>query len=311
MDKNTRIIITGATGFIGRSLLSELLAKGYSDITAAARITSNVNSLKDKGINIVIADITDKKTFDCIAGEYDVLFHCAGFVNDNDEESLGNVNIHGTENICQWAFERKIKKLIYLSSVAVNSGNADIPLTEDMPYKSTNKYGFSKLEAEKKAVSFRDKGLPIVIVRPCIVYGVGEPHMMLLLFKLLRLRLLMLPNLGEPRLHLVSVRNVAVFLVQCMEDDRAMGGIFHIADNEAFDLSEIFGIFAESLGVHKPLLLSYPLTRLLIFMPVIGKRIKFLCKDRVYSIERIKKTLNFIPPYQAYSELSNSVKNLK
>lgn len=307
MDKNARILITGATGFIGRNLLFSLLAKGYSNITVTARVTSDVNFLKGKGINIVIADITDKKTLDCIGGEYDVLFHCAGFVNDGNEESLGSINIEGTENICQWALERKIKKFIYLSSVAVNSGNAGIPLTEDMPYKSTNKYGLSKLEAEKKAVCFKNKGLPVVIVRPCMVYGAGEPHMMPFLFRLLRLRLLLLPNLGEPKLHLASVRNVAVFLVHCMENERASGGIFHIADNEVLNIREIFGIFAKNLGVPSPSLLSYKLTRILTYIPLIGKRIKFLCKDRVYSLDRIKNNLNFIPPYPAVDELILSV----
>ncbi|MBN2830890.1 MAG: NAD-dependent epimerase/dehydratase family protein [Candidatus Omnitrophica bacterium] len=308
MDKNTRILITGATGFIGRSLVKELCAKGYTDITAMVRRTSNAGFLKENDINTLLGDISDQNSLSIIKGKYDVLFHCAGFISDSNEKRLEDVNIRGTENVCNWAFEHKIKKFIYLSSIAVNSGNPEAPLREDMPYKATNKYGISKLEAEKVAVGFRDRGLPMVIVRPCMVYGEGEPHMLPLLARLIKLRLLILPNQGKPKLHLVSVRNVAACLVHCMEDVRALGGTFHIADNEVLTVGEIFNIFAKSLGVSKPLHLSYSATKFFTLIPFIGKRIKFLCKDRVYSIERLKTGLDFIPPYPVYSELAASVK---
>ncbi|MDD4981428.1 MAG: NAD-dependent epimerase/dehydratase family protein [Candidatus Omnitrophica bacterium] len=308
MDKNTRILITGATGFIGIYLVLELLAKGYKNITATARQKSKKDFLKKNNINIVFADVTDKGSLSGIKGEYDVVFHCAGFVSDGNEKVLEDVNVRGTENICQWALERRIKKFIYVSSVAVNSGNTQIPLTEDMPYKATNRYGFSKLEAERIALRFRDVGLPMVILRPCMVYGQGEPHMMEFLVRLIKLRLLFLPNRGKTKLHLVSVRNVAACLLCCMKDGRALGKTFNIADNEVYTVSEIFKIFSKSIGCPNPILLPYSITKIIGLIPVIGKRIKFLCKDRVYSIERLRNELNFTPPYQADLELSWSVK---
>ncbi|MDD5665656.1 MAG: NAD-dependent epimerase/dehydratase family protein [Candidatus Omnitrophota bacterium] len=308
MNKDLRIFITGATGFIGRFLLSELFTRGYKNITVLARPTSNLGLLKAKDIQIILADITDKASLDNIKGSYDIVFHCAGFVNDGNEKILGNVNIRGTENICKWALECRVKKLVYLSSVAVNSGNTQIPLTEDMPYKATNRYGFSKLEAEKIALRYRDIGLPMAILRPCMVYGPGEPHMLPLLARLMKWRLLLLPNRGETKLHLVSVRNVSACLVHFMENDRAIGGVFHIADNEVLDVGEIFGIFSKAMDAGMPLLLSYPLTRLFTLIPVLGRRVQFLCKDRVYSLKHLKDILNFNPPYSAFLELAESVK---
>lgn len=307
MNKDSRIFVTGATGFIGRGLLVELFAKGYKNITVLARPTSNLGLLKNKDIRIIFGDVTDNTSLDKIKEGYDIVFHCAGFVNDGNEKVLGNVNIRGTENVCRWVLKQKVCKLIYLSSVAVNSGNTQIPLTEDMPYKATNRYGFSKLEAEKIALGFKNAGLPMVIVRPCMVYGQGEPHMMALLLRLIRLRLLLLPNRGKTRLHLVSVRNVCACLVSCMEDERALGKTFNIADNEIYTVSEIFNIFSKGLGSPSPILLPYFITKMLAITPFIGKRIKFLCKDRVYSIERLRSELNFIPPYRADLELAWSV----
>lgn len=311
MDKQPRIFITGATGFIGRSLICELRSRGYLDLTALVRRTSNTAFLKENNVKTVLGDISDCSSFNDLKGDYDILFHCAGFVADGEEEILCKVNILGTENICRWALKHKIKKFIYISSVAVNSGNPEIPLTEERPYSATNKYGLSKLDAEKIVVRFRNSGLPVVIIRPCMVYGEGEPHMLPLLSRLLRLRLLILPNLGRPKLHLVSVRNVAACLAHCMEDERALGGTFHIADKEVLTVGEIFEIFAKSLKVPNPIKLSPATTKFFTLIPFIGKRIKFLCKDRVYSIERLKSILNFTPPYRAHAELSNSVQSLK
>lgn len=311
MNKNTPVLITGATGFIGRFLTQELCSRGYTDITAIVRRTSNTGFLKNKGVKIVLGDVADKESLGAVRGEYDVVFHCAGLVSDGNEKALSQVNILGTENVCRWAFERKIKRFIYVSSVAVNSGNTEVPLTENRPYKATSLYGLSKLEAEKIAVGFRERGLSMVIVRPCMVYGEGEPHMVPFLARIIRSRLLFLPNRGKTKLHLVSVRNVAACLVHCMEDARASGEVFNVADNEVLTVGEIFEIFAKSLGCPNPFLLSYPLTKFFILMPFFGKRIKFLCKDRVYSIERIKSILNFSPPYHVSDELACSVRNFE
>ena len=306
MNNNERIFITGATGFIGKFLIQELCAQGYINITALVRRTSKTAFLKSKGIKTACGDITDKVSLDSIPGIYDVVFHCAGLVKDANETLLQRVNIVGTENICKWAFERGIKKFVYTSSVAVNSGNTEIPLREDLPYKATNRYGISKLEGEKIAIGFRNSGLPMVIVRPCMVYGEGEPHMMALLARLIKLRLFFIPDYGKAKWHLVSVRNVAACLVHCMEDDRALGETFNIADKEVFTTREVIGILSRNLAAPGPFLLPHFLTRLLRLAPFIGKRIKFLCKDRVYSIERLESILGFTPSYQAVPELARA-----
>lgn len=297
------IFITGATGFIGRFLVEELLKKGYRNLTALVRKTSKKQFLQDKDVRLIEADVSDFLSLAQIKEDYEVVFHCAGWVSEKNRKNLKRINVVGTENICRWAYERKVKKFIYLSSVAVNSGNPGLPLTEDAPYCPTNYYGVSKLEAERMAIKFRSLGLPMVIVRPCMVYGPGEPHLLGLLTCLLKLRLLFLPNRGMVKLHLVSVRNVVDFLLRCLEDNRAEGEVFQIADKEVLTTAEIFTLLAEGLGAPKPLLLSYSTTKALSFLPVLGRRIKFFCKDRVYSIEKVRQKLNYLPPYEAKEEL--------
>jgi len=305
MDKKIRIFITGSTGFIGRSLIEELCARGYVDITTLVRRTSDTSFLENKGLKIIAADITDKASLDSIVGTYDVLFHCAGYLKNRNKDLLENVNIRGTENIFQWALERGIRKSIYVSSVSVNSGHAGILRTEDMPYNAVNQYGLSKIAAEKIALKFRNNGLPMIIVRPGMVYGKGEPHMMKLLAMLIKSRLFLLPDCGRVSWHLASVRNVSACLIHCLEDDRALGGTFNIADKEVLTVREVMKILSRHLGVHQPLLLPHPLTRIFSLIPFVGKRIKFLCTDHIYSIERLEKILGFTPPYRAETELAD------
>jgi len=146
----------------------------------------------------------------------------------------------------------------------------------------------------------------MVIVRPCMVYGKGEPHMMKLLTRIIKSRLLFLPDCGKARWHLASVRNVSACLIHCLEDDRALGGTFNIADKEVLTVREVMGILSKHLGAPQPLLLPHSLTKILSLMPFIGKRIKFLCRDHVYSIEHLENLLGFTPPYRAEDELADA-----
>lgn len=310
MDYDKNILVSGATGFIGKFLIDELIEKGYKNITALVRLTSDTALLESKGVKLIYADISDENSLNAISEKYDIIFHCAGFVNNN-VKMLQAVNTRGTRNLCQLAYSKGTSKFIYVSSVAVNSGNTQIPLNEDLPYSATNTYGVSKIEAEKTAIEFSKRGLPMAIIRPCMVYGEGEPHVMPFLAKLLRLRLLFLPSLPNARWHLVSVRNVAACLVCCMEDDRALGRIFNIADREVLTVREVFETIAKGFGISSLPVLPYFLTKILMFLPYTGKRIKFLCKDRVYSIDRLRNILNFVPPYPAISELLNTGQSLR
>ncbi|MDD5116563.1 MAG: NAD-dependent epimerase/dehydratase family protein [Candidatus Omnitrophica bacterium] len=299
-----KIFVTGATGFIGRFLVEELFRRGYSDITALARKTSDISFLKKLGAKIVVGDITDESSLNSAGVGYDAVFHCAASINNYDRKALRRANVSGTENVFRWAAGHKIKKMIYVSSVSVNSVNTDVPLSEELPYGVTSSYGASKLEAEKIAVRFRDSGLPTVIVRPAIVYGEGEPHWMPLLGRFMRLRFCFLPACGSSLLHMVSVRNVADCLVSCFEDDRALGKIFNIADSRALTIRQLLGIMAGCLGVPVPALLPRPIAEKALKLPFADKCMGHLLKDRVYSTERLKEEIGFIPKYDVTMEFA-------
>jgi len=302
------VLVTGATGFIGKHLVEDLSKLGKYNIFCLVRNSNKVKTLEGYGVKLVYADITQKSSLDNITDyKIDVVFHCAGYVNDGNPSLLHKTNVVGTENICELSLRLGVERIVYLSSVAVVSGNDQVPLREELPYKATNAYGQSKIEAEKKVLQYRKKGLKAVIIRPCMVYGEGEPHMMRFLLFLMRHRLLFLLNEGKSKFHLVYVKNVTELMIFSLGEDAFLKDSFFAVDREVLTTKEVFEIFRKSIGAKNFLNIPRFLTPLLLNIPYIGRRLKLFLKDRVFSIERLKET-GFIPPYSAKENLNKSAK---
>jgi 2-alkyl-3-oxoalkanoate reductase len=300
-----KILITGATGFIGRFLAEDLRAAGH-ELFAVARHTSNTRQLIDQGVRPIEADLSDEKSLEVLQQyTFDAVYHCAGLVEDKDLHKLYKANVAGTDNICRYALATRVNRLVYVSSVATVSGNEQVPLTEDLPYSATNLYGLSKLEAESLVLEYRRHGLPVVIMRPAMVYGEGEPHAFDMIMRLLRLRLLPLIDGGAHRMHMAYVRNVSQALVLALSDRLFLEGTFFIADEEVLTEREIFSILSIAAFKREPAILPHWMTPVLKHLPFLGKKCKALLKDRVYDISRLK-SLGYHPKYSAQEGLRRS-----
>jgi len=305
-----KILVTGATGFIGSNLVKELSGNKNYKILCLVRNYKKAKALKPLGAKLIYADTSQQHTLAKLAGEgIEIIFHCAGYVGNN-RRLLYKSNVLSTENICRLGLKLNIEKLVYLSSVAVVSGNPQVPLTEGLPYNATNIYGESKIQAEKKVLEFRNKGLKAVILRPAMVYGQAEPHLLPKLCFLIRYSLLPLMDKGRKKLHLVYVENVVKVMIYALGSEGFLKGTFFIADNEVLSVAEIFDIITDELRAQGPWNLPSVIKPLFLKVPYIGRRLKFFLKDRVYSIQGIK-SLGFNPPYSTEEYLRKSVRDLK
>ena len=262
------------------------------------------------GVEIISGDITDRKSLGKLnTYKFALVFHCAGYVENSNPENLKKVNIVGTRNICEFTLAQGVERLVYLSTVAVVSGNKEVPLKEDLPFYATNIYGESKLQAEKIVWEYRAKGLKVVILRPPMIYGEDEPHLMKLLLKLLKIRMLPLVNDGISKLHLAYVENVVAAMIFCLDKPECLKDSFFVADKEVLTTGEIFHIFAQAIGAEPPCLLPKPIESILLNFPFVGKKLKFFIKDRVYSTQKLE-ALGFKPPYPAKDSLLKSAQKL-
>jgi 2-alkyl-3-oxoalkanoate reductase len=293
-----KILVTGATGFIGRNLVDALVQQNH-DIYVLVRPTSDRRPLEGKGVKFIEADLSDERSLDALKNcSIEVIYHCAGLVEDKDLHKLYKTNVAGTDNICRYALGQRVKRVIYLSSVATVSGNEQVPLTEDLPYSSTNLYGLSKLEAESLVLEYRRHGLPVVIMRPAMVYGEGEPHALDRIMRLLKCRLLPVVDGGTHRMHMAYIRNVVSALLLALSDGRFLQGTFFVADDEVLTQREVFSVLSRAVVKEDPVVLSSRITPLLTHLPFIGKKVRLFLKDRVYDISRLK-ALGYKPEYTA------------
>lgn len=171
-----KIMITGATGFIGNKLVKSLISKGH-DINALCRPSSDITGLAGTGVKIYLGDITNRNNIEeCMSGCRQV-YHLAALAKNWTRKSSDYYehNTNAVKNILDSALNLDIEKVLFMStsitfgpssSVAVNEESLrfKIPLTV---------YEDSKIKAEKIVTEFADKGLNVVTVNPTRLFGPG------------------------------------------------------------------------------------------------------------------------------------------
>lgn len=173
-----KAFVTGGTGFIGRNVVRKLLDRGYQ-VTALVRSEDGASALREAGADIVFGDITDRESMRVGMRGSDVVFHIAAIYNFLPEmiAQCEDVNVGGTRNVLELAFELGIPRIIYTSTVAVfGDTHGELPdetCFTDGPFAS--EYDRTKWKAHYEiAEALITQGAPIIIVMPGGVYGPGD-----------------------------------------------------------------------------------------------------------------------------------------
>ena len=174
-----KILITGASGFIGSFIVEEALRRGF-ETWAAVRKSSSRAFLQDKRIHFIELDFSSETqmTEQLTGLQFDYIVHAAGVTKCLDKADFHRINTEGTQHLVRvlLALQMRIKRFVYISSLSIIGA-----IREQQPYteilesdvaKPNTAYGKSKLEAEKWLATVKD--LPYVILRPTGVYGPRE-----------------------------------------------------------------------------------------------------------------------------------------
>ena len=176
----TKVLVTGADGFIGSHLTEMLLEKGYS-----VRALSYYNSFNDWGwlndvrhpnLEIVTGDIRDPHFCNHITKDIAIVFHLAALIaipySYVAPDSYVDTNVKGTLNICQAAKINGVQRVLVTSTSEVYGTARYVPIDEKHPKQPQSPYSATKIGADAMAMSFYNAfGLPVVIVRPFNTYG--------------------------------------------------------------------------------------------------------------------------------------------
>ncbi len=174
-----KVLVTGATGFIGRNLVEELLKNGY-DVRILARTPGKIRW--EKNVEEVKGDVLVYDSLPPAMDGVDGVFHLAGIISTRkkDEKLMYEINFIGAKNIFQAAYEAGIKRFLYLASIfALGAGTKDQPANENINYNLGHlpiPYFRAKRAAELESFRYLERGLPIIYVYPTFCIGPGDEY---------------------------------------------------------------------------------------------------------------------------------------
>jgi nucleoside-diphosphate-sugar epimerase len=251
----TRVLVTGANGFLGSALVRALAARGDA-VTALVRETSNCAALDGCPVARVTGDVQDKNSLARAIRGHDIVFHCAGRVADwGPRQEFFRVNVEGTGNLLEASRSAGIRHFVHISSLVVLGVPRSMPVNETAPYaaRAFNPYIETKILAEKLVLEYYTKyRLPITIIRPGIIWGPGDTTIFPRLEQLARKRLLAIIGKGTNVLCLSYIGNLVAAMLQAAAVEQPDGQIYSIADEEQITSRTFFVALAEALGLPPP-----------------------------------------------------------
>lgn len=299
-----QILVTGATGFVGRFLCTRLLTEGCH-VRGTLLASESPLSLVAGVEPVVIEPIGPDTPWDHALSGIDTIIHLAARVHimaDQSADPLTEfrlVNSEGTKRLACDAARAGVRRMVFISSIKVNGEEATIPYTEDSPVQPTDPYGVSKWEAEEALRLIEaNTGLQVVVVRPTLVYGPGVRANFLNLMKVVH-RGIPLPFASiVNRRSLIYVGNLVDALIACAIHPDAAGRTFLVSDGEDVSTSELVRRIAAALGVPARL---FPVPVLLMRLTgtLTGKseEVNRLTGTLAVDSSRIRRQLGWKPPF--------------
>ncbi len=245
------VLVTGATGFIGRHLVERLVQEG-GDIRALVLPQEDASALEALGVEIVRGDVCNYQAVERAVADCQVVFHLAAKVGELNpsREELQAVNVGGTANVARVAVEARVGRFVLCSSVGVYGRIIhNLAINESTVTQPDLPYAESKLLAERVVWSQHEyAGLPVVVTRLAGVFGPGA-RSWLSLFRSIASERFRLIGSGDNYHHYVDVADVVEGLVLCGTVKRVEGRTYIIAGSEPVRVRELVRMIGEEVGV--------------------------------------------------------------
>lgn len=303
-----RVLVTGGTGFLGKRLVRRLLSDGEF-VRVLTRSSAQVGGLIELGVEPVVGEIIDRDVLRAALKDIDVVYHLAGklFTPGVPVAEYHRTHVEGTGTLlagCQ--AQPGLRRFVHVSTTGVLGVTGDQPAAETAPCAPTNAYEYTKWQAELLVRQALQQGLPAVIVRPGLVYGPGDLHL-LGFFRMVQ-RGLFRPIGSRPVwLHPIYVDDCVEALVRCGQHPQAVGECFHVAGQKPVTLATLSATIATALGTRLPRgTIPLPVARAVAaagellparlkrWAPLTRSRLDFLTHSRVYDVTKAQRMLGFI-----------------
>lgn len=286
------ILLTGASGFLG-NYIYDYLTPNYKIDTLGLTDTDNYKCDLSKGIP-------------SLNSQYKIVIHCAGKAHctpksKEETESLFNLNLKGTQNLCE---ALKINKLptafIYISSVAVYGKEYGQNINETHPLNGLTPYALSKIRTEEYLAKWcKENGIVLGILRPSLIAGKNPPGNLGVMIDAIKKRKYFSIGKGTARKSMVLAEDIA----KIIPDLAQTGGVYNICADYDPTFKEIENLITNQLKVRKVKSIPYLMALLLGYIgdllgssfPINSKKVKKITNSLTFSNEKIKRDLGWKP----------------
>jgi len=310
-----KVLVTGATGFVGSHVAERLVADGHS-VRTIVRATSDTSFVDKLGIEKIVGDLTVKDCVKRAVEGVEAVVHCAAKVGDwGPVEQYRAVNVDAFRTLLEAAAEVGLRRFVYISTLGVYEArdHRGTDESEEPPAEHMDGYTQTKVEAERLALQFhRERGLPIVILRPGFVYGPRDRTVLPRLLESIHVGRFRYFGSGEQAMNCIYVGNLVEAVMLALEKDEAVGEVFNLTDDEPVSKRRFVGTAAKLAGYPEPTR-SIPLwlARLLAAVmetiaklkgsdkaPLVNKaRVKFLGLNLDFSCRKARERLGYRPKW--------------
>ena len=310
-----RILVTGATGFIGRHLIGELSAQHY--VRALARRTSRIEFLQQyKHVDIMYGDLDTGQGLDDALRTIDLVIHCAARTNATTYYQYHQTNTMGTYHLVQAMQRMSVDTMLFLSTNAVSGPSSSLhPVCEGDEVRPISYYGSTKKRAEDIIIQ---SGLHYLILRPVAVYGPYDMDM-LRYIRLIAQGICPVIGFGEKYLNLIYVKDLVRLILMCVSHNSFENEVFFVHDGQCYQFTHIVRTISQLLGrrvhivrVPKSIAMLYSIFNEVFIHP--AKRL--IRRDKIYelacqywlcSTERLQQRFNFKPRYTLSEGMKHTI----
>lgn len=311
------ILVTGATGFVGKALSTRLLDSADQRLRIAVRDDAKTGDLVIGCESMAVGDVGTQTHWDTALAGVDSVVHLAARVHVMDDKAVDplvefrRVNTAGTLHLARQAARAGVRRLVYLSSVKVN-GEATEPgrkFTAADPPAPLDPYGISKMEAEQGlAAVAAETGLEVVVIRPPLVYGPGVKANFARLLALVERGVPLPLALVDNRRSMVALGNLVDLIITCLDHPAAAGQTFLVADGEDLSTPELIRRLARAMG-RPARLWPVPVSLLRLGGKLLGRsgEVERLVGCLQVDIDHTCRTLGWRPPLSVDEGLRRAV----
>lgn len=318
-----KILVTGATGFIGNKLVGKLIDSEYAVHVLSRKPIDNYNVKWSKKVKSIQGDLTNKESICKAVKDVDAVIHLAAQLGSwwVKESFYYDVNVEGTKKFVEEAKRVDLQHFIYISTAGVFGRLKQVPANELHPCLPRYPYEKTKYMAERYITNAVSGGFPATVLRPSHVYGPGDMNTVPLLRLLQKTHFFPLIGGGNSLFQPVYIDDLIDGIILALKHPGiTRGKLYTLAGNEAITFKKYFSLISKILGM-KIITLPFPYelarlcaqtnefaAKLLKVEPILTNfRVDFFGGHQCYDIGQAQYDFEYFPKVNIYDGMSNAI----